>query len=84
MKNLENSGLKGFCYDKNGKISTPKMKVDVDKNNRVKLELINMSKAEQDEIIDTTVKAIYGDNFSIEAILGGVRIYAPAKAWWYI
>lgn len=78
MKNVKNSRIKGLWYDKSCNVSTPKMKVDVDKNNRVKLELLNMSKAEQDEIINTTVKPIYGDNFSVEAILGGVRIYAPS------
>jgi hypothetical protein len=42
----------------NGKENTPKMKVDVDSNNKVKLELVNMSKAEQNRIINGTVKLI--------------------------
>jgi hypothetical protein len=70
--------LLGVWYENDGKITTPKMKIDIDNENRIKLELLNMSRADQNEIIEDTVKPIYGDDYRVESIIGGVRVYAPS------
>jgi hypothetical protein len=71
------ASINGIWVENKLKVSTPKMKVEVDKDNRITLDLVNMTKAEQDDIINSIVKVIYNDNYRVKQILGGVRVYAP-------
>ena len=70
--------LKGLWHETTNKVTTPKVKLNMYKDNIFEVDLVNMSKAERDEIIDDLTELFNGKVTTV-AILGGVRLYATTN-----